>query len=324
MTHYPFPIIHSTLKKMPVIALDLGGTRIKFGLVENGQLLETETVTVPSSDSFAAVLPLIERQVAEMMQKTGSTQLDGIGMAFPTIVDSDRMRLLYKYVKYNDANDLDLSAWAKATWNAPLAMENDARAALVGEWQHGAGKGMDNLVMVTIGTGVGSAALINGRLLKGSHYLAGNLGGHQNIRFDGGRCNCGNIGCLESEASSWALPDILKKQPGFAESPFANGEKSDFEAVFRLAAAGNKFASSVRERCLEVWTAGILNLVYAYDPERVVIGGGVMHSADVIIPFIQNKINQAAWLPENAVEVVAAQQPDWAGVLGMAHLTTKN
>ncbi len=307
---------------MPVIALDLGGTRIKFGLLENGQLLASANIEVPSSESFAAVLPIIEAQVGKMMKETGIPHLDGIGMAFPTIVDSDRMRLLYKYVKYNDANDLDLVGWAKAKWNAPLVMENDARAALVGEWQHGAGTGVDNLVMVTIGTGVGSAALMNGRLLKGSHYLAGNLGGHQIIRFDGVRCNCGNIGCLESEASSWALPGILKRHPGFAESPFAGEEKPDFEAVFRLAAEGESIALSVRERSLEAWAAGILNLVYAYDPERVVIGGGVMHSADVILPFIQNKINQAAWLPANAVEVVAAQEPDWAGVMGMGYLAS--
>ena len=98
---------------MPVIALDLGGTRIKFGLVENGQLLASANVAVPSRDSFAAVLPVIEKQVGDMHAETGSKTLDGIGMAFPTIVDSDQMRLLYKYVKYNDANDLDLVAWAK-------------------------------------------------------------------------------------------------------------------------------------------------------------------------------------------------------------------
>lgn len=305
---------------MAVIALDLGGTRIKFGLIEHGILRASANVEVPSSEHFSAVLPIIEGQVAKMMEETSSARLDGIGMAFPTIVDSDRMRLLYKYVKYNDANDLDLRAWAKATWGAGLVMENDARAALLGEWQQGAGQGTDNLIMVTIGTGVGSAALINGRLLKGSHYLAGNLGGHQNIRFDGVTCNCGNVGCLESEASSWALPDILKRDPRYAESTFAKGEKHDFESVFRLAANGDAFALSVRDRCMEVWAAGILNLIYAYDPERVVIGGGVMHSADIILPFIQNKINHASWLPENAVEVVAAHKPDWAGVLGMGYL----
>ncbi len=301
-------------------ALDLGGTRIKFGLISNGQCVVTSSLAIPSSERFATVLPLIEAEIYRMMREGGFTELDGIGMAFPTIVDSDRMRLLYQYVKYTDANDLDLTTWAKARWNATLVMENDARAALVGEWQYGAGQGVDNLVMVTLGTGVGSAALVNGRLLKGSHYLAGNLGGHQTIRFDGKRCNCGNIGCLESEASSWALPEMIKRHALYPESPFAQGENSDFEAVFRLATAGDSMAISIRDHCLEVWAAGILNLVYAYDPDRIVIGGGVMHSAELILPFIQQKIAQAAWLPPNAIQVVAAQQPDWAGVLGMGHL----
>jgi len=308
---------------MAVIALDLGGTRIKFGLADQGQLLASKTLEVPSSESFAAVLPIIEQQIEQLLQETGRVSLDGIGMAFPTIVDSDRMQLLYKYVKYNDANDLNLRAWAQEKWAAPLVMENDARAALLGEWKYGAGMGTDHLVMITIGTGVGSAALIQGTLIKGSHYLAGNLGGHQNIRFDGVRCNCGNTGCLESEASSWALPAIMRRYPGYAESAFAQGENEDFEAVFRLAASKDPFAISIRDHCLEVWAAGILNLIFAYDPERVVIGGGVMHSADVILPFLQHKIDQAAWLPENAVQLVAAQQPDWAGVLGMAYLAAK-
>ena len=301
-------------------ALDLGGTRIKFGLISNGQCVVTSSLAIPSSERFATVLPLIEAEIYRMMRECGFTRLDGIGMAFPTIVDSDRMRLLYQYVKYTDANDLDLTTWAKARWNATLVMENDARAALVGEWQFGAGKGVDNLVMVTLGTGVGSAALVNGRLLKGSHYLAGNLGGHQTIRFDGKRCNCGNVGCLESEASSWALPEMIKRHALYPESPFAQGENSDFEAVFRLATAGDSLAISIRDHCLEAWAAGILNLVYAYDPDRIVIGGGVMHSAELILPFIQQKIAQAAWLPANAVQVVAAEQPDWAGVLGMGYL----
>jgi len=303
-------------------ALDLGGTRIKFGLISNGQCVVTSSLAIPSSERFATVLPLIEAEIYRMMRESGFTRLDGIGMAFPTIVDSDRMRLLYQYVKYTDANDLDLTTWAKARWNATLVMENDARAALVGEWQFGAGKGVDNLVMVTLGTGVGSAALVNGRLLKGSHYLAGNLGGHQTIRFDGKRCNCGNVGCLESEASSWALPEMIKRHVLYPESPFAQGENSDFEAIFRLATAGDSLAISIRDHCLEAWAAGILNLVYAYDPDRIVLGGGVMHSAALILPFIQQKIAQAAWLPANAVQVVAAQQPDWAGVLGMGYLGT--
>jgi glucokinase len=308
---------------MPTAALDLGGTRIKFGLVENGQLLASANVEVPSSESFAAVLPIIEREIGKMLAETGHTNIEGIGMAFPTIVDSDRKRLLYKYVKYNDANDLDLTDWAMKKWAAPLAMENDARAALVGEWQCGAGQGVDNLVMVTIGTGFGSGALINGRLIKGSHYLAGNLGGHSILNFDGVTCNCGNTGCVESEASSWALPHILKRQEGFENSAYNKGEKQDFEAVFRLAEKGDPFSIKVRDHCLDVWATAVLNLIFAFDPERIIIGGGVMKSADVILPFIKNKIKHAAWLPADAFEVVEASQPDWAGVLGMAYLANK-
>lgn len=304
--------------------MDLGGTRIKFGVIDEGKLVSTASIVVPSSEHFAAVLPDIERQIDTMLRDGGYDSLQGVGMAFPTIVDSDNMKLLYKYVKYNDANDIDLKGWARSKWNAPLAMENDARAALVGEWQYGAGQGSDNLVMITIGTGVGSAALMNGRLLKGTNYLAGNIGGHQILRFDGVKCNCGNTGCLESEASSWALPDILKKQPGYAGSAFERGaERPDFEAVFRLAGAGDSFALSVRNRCMNVWFHGILNLIFSFDPEKVIIGGGVMHSADVILPYIQDKIDHASWLPANPARMVAAQQPDWAGVLGAAYLAGK-
>jgi glucokinase len=293
-------------------------------VIDEGKLVSTASIVVPSSEHFATVLPDIERQIDTMLRDGGYDSLQGVGMAFPTIVDSDNMKLLYKYVKYNDANDIDLKGWARSKWNAPLAMENDARAALVGEWQYGAGQGSDNLVMITIGTGVGSAALMNGRLLKGTNYLAGNIGGHQIIRFDGVKCNCGNTGCLESEASSWALSDILKKHPGYAGSAFESGEaRPDFEAIFRMAGAGDSFALSVRNRCMDVWFNGILNLIFSFDPEKVIIGGGVMHSADVILPYIQDKIDHASWLPANPARMVAAQQPDWAGVLGAGYLVSR-
>jgi glucokinase len=291
-----------------------------MGLVENGDLLATANVTVPSSSSFAAVLPIIEEQVARLTTAANAGPVKGIGMAFPTTVDSDRMRLLYKYVKYPDANDLDLAGWAMEKWGVPLFLENDARAALVGEWKYGAGTGTDHLVMITIGTGVGSAVLMDGRLLKGSRYMAGNLGGHQNIRYDGGPCNCGNIGCLESEASSWALPHRLEIEQGYADSPYALSAQADFETLFRLADEGEPFSTKVRNKYLEAWAAGIVNFIYGYDPERVVIGGGVMRRADIILPFIQKSIDRLAWMPEKSVEAVAARQPDWAGVLGMSYL----
>jgi glucokinase len=305
---------------MPIIALDLGGSSVKMGLIDDGKLHLAENIALPSSESFATVIPIIDKEMKKMLSQYGGRKISGIGMAFPTIVDSNKMKLLYKYVKYNDANDLDLVGWAKKKYNAPLVMENDARAALVGEWKYGAGQGSDNLLMVTLGTGVGTAVMLNGQLIKGAHFVGGNIGGHMNINYDGHLCNCGNVGCLESEASSWALPDILRRQVGYSESAFAQGEEVNFKTVFRLAAQKDAFSTHILNHCLDAWSVGILNLVYAFDPERIIIGGGIMKSAEVILPKIKEKINNAAWLPENAYEVVAAQQPDWAGVLGMAHL----
>ncbi len=305
---------------MAVIALDLGGTRVKAGLVEGGTLLSATNVAVPSSDSFTALMPLLEEVIDGLLADAGRPAVKGLGISFPTIVDSDHMRLLYQYVKYADANNLDLAGWVRRNWGVPLFMENDARAALVGEWRYGAGQGTQNLLMVTIGTGVGSAVLMDGRLLKGSRYMAGNLGGHQVVRFDGRPCNCGNTGCLESEASSWSLPQLVRRTEGFDGSPFADGVPPDFEHLFAWAAQGDPFACTVRRHCLEAWAAGISNFIYAFDPEMVVLGGGVMKSADVIMPFIRRHIDRLAWLPEKAVTLAAASQPDWAGVLGMGYL----
>src|SRR3990170_7444612 len=108
--------------------------------------------------------------------------------------------------------------WAMERWGVPLVLENDARAALVGEWQYGAGKDCDNVVLITLGTGVGTAALINGKLLHGKHFLAGSLGGHMSINLHGDVCNCGNLGCVESEASTWALQKLVTRDRNFHSS----------------------------------------------------------------------------------------------------------
>ena len=129
---------------------------------------------------------------------------------------------------------LDLNLWAKTNWNVPVVIENDARAALIGEWQYGAGKGSDNILMVTLGTGMGSAVLIEGKLLRGRNFLAGNLGGHMSIDFEGDECNCGNIGCVETAGSTWALSKNLKKIENYKSSQLYNLSSFGFKDVFEF------------------------------------------------------------------------------------------
>jgi glucokinase len=301
------------------IGVDMGGTRIKIGLVHKGKLIADTSIPASAHMTLAERLVEIADQVDRLLNSTQS-QPTGIGIAFPGIVDSVRHKILSKYVKYPDAQDVDLRGWAMRRWDIPLALENDARAALMGEWQYGSGVHCQDLVLITLGTGVGSAVMMEGRMLKGKHFLAGNLGGHMTINLNGGACNCGNIGCLETEGSTWALEEIVKRAPGYKGSALFHETEIGFHSVFKLAGAGDVLAAEVSAHVLKAWSLGIINLIHAYDPERVVIGGGVMRSKDIILPVIRSMIQKHSWLKENEPHIVAAEQPDFAGILGMCYL----
>jgi glucokinase len=135
-------------------------------------------------------------------------------------------------------------------------------------------------------------------------------------------CNCGNIGCLETEGSTWALEGIVKRTPGYDTSALSGESEIGFHTVFKLAEEGDALAGEVSRQILKAWSLGIINLIHAYDPERVVIGGGVMRSKEIILPVIRETIRRHSWLRENEPDIVAAEQPDFAGILGMSHLVS--
>jgi glucokinase len=306
----------------PSIVLDLGGTLIKLALAVKGKLLAVNEIEVSDHKLLKPFLPVIEEKVREMAysDSISATEFAGIGMAFPSIVDCDNGKILSDYVKYKDTNDLNLHNWAKEKFNAPIFFENDSRAALIGEWQYGAGLGHKNIVLITIGTGVGSSVLMDGKILRGKHYLAGNLGGHITINYKGKTCNCGNIGCLESEASTWALPEKIKQHPGFINSDLKKEKNLDFEALFRLAAVGDSLACTIRDECLKAWSFGVVNLIHSFDPEIVIVGGGVMKSKDYILPYIQETIDRHTWLAAGTVKIKPAKYENHAALLGMDFL----
>lgn len=303
------------------IGIDMGGTRIKTGLVRDGVLVDSTKIRASSHVTLEERLPVITEEINRLL-KVHRVTPSGVGLAFPGIVDSDRKEILSKYVKYADAQSVDLVGWAHKEWGVPFAIENDARAALVGEWQYGAGRHCDNLVLITLGTGVGTAAMMYGKLLKGKNYLAGNLGGHMSVNLHGRECNCGNTGCVESEASTWALQKYISEEPGFHSSALASVAGIGFENIFQSALAGDALAIRIKDNCLKAWSLGIINLICAYDPERVVIGGGIMQSKDLIIPFIKEMILKDSWIRDNSIELVAAEQIESAGILGMSWLVS--
>lgn len=297
------------------IGVDLGGTVIKIGLVADGRIVGRSTLAADSRNGLRHRLPLIADRITAMLAEHGVSReaFAGVGVCFPGLADSDAGKVLSTNAKYDDAVEVDIAGWAKAIYGGAFYMDNDARMAVVGEWKYGAGRGSDNVVAMTIGTGIGCGVIIEGRLLKGVHYQAGCLGGHMVVDYRGRRCSCGNVGCAEATASSFFLNDIVRESnPLFYEqhAPF------DFRKIFQMAREGDKDAWSICEECMNVWAAAIVNLIHAYDPEKIVLSGGIMRSADLILPYLRKRVASLAWTPWGEVEIAASELMDDAGILG--------
>ena len=302
---------------MNILACDLGGTRMKIGVVRAGRVLAQTAEPANSKAGLAPGLPVLKsawlRLLGEL--KLSARDCAGISVAFPSLVDAKSGRVLAEYGKYADAMGLDLRAWARQEFDLPLAIENDARMALVGEWKYGAGRGSDNLVMMTLGTGLGTSAVIEGHLLRGRHGQAGVLGGHSTVRYGGRECHCGNIGCAEAEASTAFLSDVAAGLPEWDSSSLRKLATLNYSSVFEHAAGGDRCALKLREHSLRVWSVLAVNLIHAYDPELVILGGGIMASADVILPAVGDYVSRHAHTPWGKVRVVAGELGDNAALV---------
>lgn len=303
------------------VGVDLGGTRIKIGLVCDGVIIDKVILPAESGRGLAATLPFIRRQLDQLLEKNDipASSFRGIGLGFPGLVDPKNKKALSTNAKYDDALGIDLSHWVNGHWDVPFFIDNDARMAAVGEWKYGAGQNTENLVVMTIGTGIGTSAIIEGRLLRGKHFQAGCLGGHFAVQYDGRLCTCGNIGCMEAYASTWSIKERLVNDGQFAQSILKEEPVIDFEALFRAAGRNDSLAVKMRDDCIDVWAAGIISLIHAYDPEVVVVGGGVMNNQKDIIPFLVSKIERHAWCPWGKVEIKASKLMSDAGILGVVH-----
>jgi glucokinase len=308
-----------------VLACDMGGTRIKLGLVRDGTLISSAALPAHSDQPLRPRLDAVASSFRRLCDETqvAIASCAGLGVSFPSLVDVASAQVLDEHGKYRDAPGFDLRGWARETLGLPLAIENDARMALIGEWRCGAGRGCDNLVMITLGTGLGTSAVIEGRVLRGQHGQAGCLGGHMTVRYDGRGCTCGNIGCAEAEASTSVLATLARESGDFASSALAHESRVDYAAVFRLADAGDPCARRLRDHSLQVWSALAVSLVHAYDPEMLIVGGGIMASGEVILPFVQDYVHRHARTPWGKVRVAGSQLGDQAALLACEWLVNE-
>ena len=175
---------------------------------------------------------------------------------------------------------------------------------------------MSEVLMLAFGTGIGCAAVSGGRLLRGAHNRAAILLGHSTVDHRGSAGRCGNVGCAEDLASTATLDDRARRHPAFAGSGLALATKIDFETVFGLAATGDTCCEALLEESLRVWEVLVESAVLAYDPAIVVLGGGILRGADVILPAIQRHLR--SHMPGLSAEtpIVAAALGDDAALQG--------
>ncbi len=299
--------------------MDLGGSHVACAAVAGKRCLETLSLEVDSKGRLANLLPMLTAALQALIARHG-TNFAGIAFGFCGLVDGRTGRVVSTNHKYSDATEIDLAAWARQEFGLPLILENDARLALLGERHSGAAQGYDDVVMMTLGTGIGTAVVMGARLLRGKHFQAGCLGGHFTIISGGRLCSCGARGCFEAEASTYALADVCRTWPGFVESRLAKATKLDFATLFRYADQGDEASQEIRERSVDIWSACALSLVHAYDPELLIVGGGVTRSSYPIVAKIQTHVESNAWTPWGKVEVRAATLGSEAALMGAVPL----
>lgn len=310
---------------MYTIAIDLGGTVVKIGLLSRGNLLDCKKLPSRLALGLASNLPKIKEAIDQLLVDwhLDTTSLGSIGLAFPGLVDPVHKRVISTNEKYDDACSIHLPDWVWENWKVPFYMDNDARLAVTGEWWQGAARGKSNVVMMTIGTGIGTGVIIDGRVLYGQHFQAGSLGGHFTLDYKGRRCSCGNRGCVEALSSSFFLPTIIREHALLSGFFKENADTYDFKRIFLLAQEGDKDALLVRDECMDIWASAVVTYIHAYDPEIVILGGGILKSQEVIIPYISKRVNELAWCPSGKVPIVPAVLGDDAALFGLEYAMIK-
>ncbi len=251
---------------------DLGGTQLKLGLIDqDGNLLfHDRTDTPPTIDGL---MELLRSRWLDLKGK-GRGQISACGFGFPGIF-SLKERRIFKSPNYPELDNFDLFAAMKRFIDVPFWVDNDANLAAYGEWAHGAGRRTQSLVLLTIGTGIGSGIILEGQLWHGKCGFAGELG-HVVVNHEGEICKCGVRGCLETES---AAPKIVKNYLEIKKTR----ETTSAEEIFRRAGEGDQAARQSFSRAGYYLGIGLGIVINFLNPEMILLGGGVMSAGDYLL-----------------------------------------
>ena len=308
------------MDKKYVVGVDLCGTKIYTALVDlEGNIKKEKTVETLAHEGEQAVMGRILDTINYVIDGTDKDLIKSIGIGSPGPLDVKNGVIL-------ETANLPFKNFAivrtiKETYDLPTYLDNDANVATLGEFMFGAGKGTDNMVFITASTGIGGGAVLNGRLFRGATGNALEVG-HMTVSTEGPRCGCGNVGCAEALGSGTAIGKRAKEAVlTNVTTSLKNYDNVTAKEVFKEAANGDRVAKNILETSLTYLGIAVANTITNFDPEKVVIGGGVVNGGDIVIETIRDVVAERCMstFVENCT-VEKAVLGGKAGVLGAAAL----
>lgn len=309
------------MKEQVVFGIDVGGTTVKCGLfTENGKLLDMWEIPTRTEDSGSHILPDVADSVRAKIREAGLApeQIRGLGIGVPgpvnqrgEIAGAVNLHWGYKHVSREMEELLGMKVCAG----------NDANVAALGEMWAGGGQGTSDMIMITLGTGVGGGVIVNGKIVAGAHGAGGEIGHSAMEPEETERCNCGNCGCLEQMASATGLvrlADRYLKASG-EDSVLRRGELSA-KAVFDAYAAGDRSAAEIVEEFADYLGRAMGIFACVTDPERFVIGGGVSKAGQPLLDVLKKYYRKYAFPACKDTPIVLAELGNEAGIYGAARL----
>ena len=311
-----------------IVGVDLGGTNIVVGAMSDDGTQQYGMHTEPTRPEDGAdgvigrMARMVETTITTTMRETGASRdaFQGVGIGAPGPLDRERgMVLLTPNLGWHD---VPLRDRMRDLTGLPATLDNDANCATYGEWWIGAARGARNVIGMTIGTGIGGGLIFDGRLYHGSSDVAGEIG-HTTIDQTGRRCGCGNYGCLEAYASGTAIAERAREALSFDQgvilSELVDGDVSKITAqtVYEAASRGDAVAREVVRDTARFLGTGIANLLNIFNPDVVVIAGGVTQAGEALFTPLRAEVRRRAFKPAvDAVRIVPGELPGTAGVVG--------
>lgn len=303
-----------------VIAVDIGGTQVRVALFRDDRLHQRAALPTDVRGGPSGVMDQIDALIEQVAAKDDRKTITGIGLSLAGPIDTESA-VVTRIPTLPGWDGLPVAQALSERTGLPARVENDGIAATLGEWRYGAGRGVSNIVYLTVSTGIGGGAVVDGRLLHGRKGIAGHLG-HMRMAQEGSTCSCGTVGCFEALASGSALSQRAAATADMSDhlAGIAQSRAVDARDVFEGAHAGDSHCLHLVGEEAMYLGQGITSVIHIFSPDRVVMGGGVSNAFEQLEPGIHDVIRRDAMPPFRTVPVVKSALGDDSGLFGAARL----